>query len=114
MGVTCSLKLREEPSLSLFENRLLRRIFWSKRDRVTREYSKLHNDELNDLYCTPNIIWVIKSRRMRRKGHVARMEERRDACLVLVGKPEGKSLLRRPWCRKEDNIKKDILEVEWG
>jgi hypothetical protein len=65
MGVNFSLKLREERSLRLFENRLLRRIFWSKRDRVIGGCKILHNEELSDLYCTPNIIWVIKSRRMR-------------------------------------------------
>jgi hypothetical protein len=114
MGVTCSLTLREERSLRLFENRVLRRLFWPKRIEVTGECSKLHNEELSDLYSTPNIIRLIKSIRMKWEEHVARMEERRDAYLVLMGKPERKGLLGRPWCITEDNIKKDILEVEWG
>jgi len=114
MGVTRSFTLKEEPNLKLFENRALRRIFWPKRDEVTGECTKLNNEELHDLYSTPNIIRVIKTRRIGWKGHVERMEKRRDAYLVLVRKPEGKSFLERPWCRTEDNIKNDILEVEWG
>jgi len=114
MGVSCSLTLREERSLRLFENGMLRRLFWPKMDEVTEECSKLHNEKLNDLYATPNIILVIKSRRMRWERHEECMEERKDAYMVLVGKPERKRLLGRPWCRTEDNIKKDILEVEWG
>ena len=71
----------------MFENRVLRRIFGPKRDEVTREWRKLHNEELNYLYSTPNIVWVIKSRRMRWAGHVARIRERRGVYRVLVGKP---------------------------
>jgi len=70
---TWSLTLREELRLRVFENRVLIRIFWPKRDEVTGEWRKLHNEELNDLYCLPNIVRVIKSRRMRWMGHVARM-----------------------------------------
>jgi len=67
-----------------------------KRNEVTGEWRELHNEELNDLYCSPNIIKVIKSRRMRWAGHVARMEKRRGVYRVLVGKPEGKKPLGRP------------------
>jgi hypothetical protein len=92
----------------VFENRVLRRIFGPKRDGVTGEWRKLHNEELNDLYCSPNIVRVIKSRRMRWVGHVARMGERRGVYRVLVGKPEGKELLGRPRRRWEDNIKMEM------
>ena len=93
---TWSLPLREERRLWIFENMALRRIFGPKRGEVTEEWRKLHNEELNDLYCSPNIIRVIKSRRMRWAGHVARMGERRGLCRVLVGRPEGKSHLEEP------------------
>ena len=96
------------------ENRVLRRIFGPKRDEVTGEWRKLHNEELNDLYCSPNIVRVIKSRRMRWEGHVARMGERRGVYRVLVGKPEGKRPLGRPRRRWEDNIKMDLQEVGYG
>ena len=82
--------MREEHRLRVFENRVLRRIFGPKRDRVTGEWRKLHNEELNDLWSSPNIVRVIKSRRMRWAGHVARMEEGRGVHKVLMGKPEGK------------------------
>ena len=72
----------------MFENRVLRKVFGPKRDEVTGEWSKLHNEELNDLYSSPNIVRVIKSRRMRWAGHVARMWERRGVYRVLVGKPK--------------------------
>jgi len=87
---TWSLTLREERRLRVFENRVLRRVFGSKRDKVTGEWRKLHNEELNDLYCLPNIVRVIKSRRIIWAGHVARMGEKRGVYRVLVGKPEGK------------------------
>ena len=98
----------------MFENRVLRRIFEPKRDEVKGEWRKLHNDELNDLYSSPNIVRVVKSRRMRWAGHVARMGERRDVYRVLVGKPEGKRPLGRTRHRWEDNIKMGLQEVLCG
>ena len=108
---TWSLTLREECRLRVFENRLLRRIFGSKRDEVTGDWRKLHKEELNDLYSSPNIVRVIKSRRMRWAGHVARMGEGRGVYRVLVGKPEGKRPLGRPRRRWEDNIKMALQEM---
>ena len=93
---------------------MLRRIFGPKRDRVTEEWRKLHDDELNELYSSPNIVRVIKSRRMRWARHVARMEEGRSVHKILVGKPEGKRPLGRPRCRWEDNIKMDLEEAGRG
>ena len=93
---TWSLTLWEERSLRMSENRVLRRIFGPKRDEVTGEWRKLHSEELNDLYCSSNIVRVIKSRRMRWAGHVARMGERRGVYRVLVVKPEEKSHLGEP------------------
>jgi hypothetical protein len=98
----------------IFENRVLRRIFVPKRDEVTGEWRRLHNEELYGLYSSPNIIRVIKSRRLRWAGHVVRMGERRGAYRALVGKPEGRRSLVRPRCRWEDNIKMDLLEVGWA
>jgi len=106
--------LREERRLRVFESSVLWRIFGPKRDEVTGEWRKLHNEELNDLYCSTNIVRVIKSRRMRWAGHVAGMGEKRGVYRVLVGKPEGMKLLGRPRRRWEDNIKMDLQEVECG
>jgi len=89
-------------------------MFGPKSDEVTGEWRKLQNEELNDLYCSPNIVRVIKWRRMRWAGHVARMGERRGIYRVLVGKPEGKRPLGRTRHRWEDNIKIDLLEVGCG
>ena len=96
------------------QNRVLRRIFGPKRDGVTGEWRKLHNEELNDLYSSPSIVRVVKSRRIKWAGHVARMEEGRGVHRVLVGKPEGKRPLRRPRRRWKDHIKMDLEEVGRG
>ena len=106
--------MREERRLRVFEHRVLRRLFGSKRDEVKWEWRKLHNEELSDLYSSPNIVRVIKSRRMRWAGHVARMGEGKNMYRVLVGKPEGKRQLARPRRRWEDNIKMYLQEVGCG
>jgi len=111
---TWSLTLREERRLSVFENRVLRRIFGPKRDEVTGKWRKLHTEELSDLYSLPNTVRVLKSRRMRWAGHVARMGEGRGVYRVLVGKPEGKGPVGRPRRRWEDNIKMDLQELGEG
>jgi hypothetical protein len=105
-----TLILRAERRLRVFENRVLRRVFGPKRDEVTGKWRKLHKEELNDLYSLPNIVRVVKSRRMRWAGHVAHMGEGRGVQRVLVGKTEGK----RPRRRWEDNIKMDLQEVGGG
>jgi hypothetical protein len=110
---TGSLTLREEQRLRVFETRVLRRIVGPKGDEATGEWRRLHNEELNGLYSSPNIIRVIKSRRMRWAGHVARIEKR-GAYRILVGRPEGKRPLGRPRRRRQDNIKMDLQEVGWG
>jgi hypothetical protein len=98
----------------VFENKVLRRIFGPKRDEVTGEWRRLHNKELYALYSSPNSIRVMKSRRLRWAGHVARIGERRGAYRDLVGKPEGRRPLGIPRRRWEDNIKKDLREVGCG
>jgi len=95
----------------VFENRVLRRIFGLKRNEVTWEWRKLHKEELNNLYSSPNIVREIKSRRMRWAGNVARMGEGRGVYRVLVGKPDGRRPLGRPRLRWEDNIRMDLREV---
>jgi hypothetical protein len=98
----------------VFENRVLRRIFGPKRDEVTGEWRKFHNEELHNLYSSPDIRQV-KSRRMRWAGHVAHMGEERKVYKVLVGKPEGKRPLGRPRCRWEDGFRMDLRETGlWG
>jgi hypothetical protein len=92
---------------------VLRRIFGPKRDEVTGEWRRLHNKELYALYSSPNIIRMIKTRKLRWTGHVAYMRKRRGAERVVVGKPEGRKLLGRPRHRWEVNIKMDLREVVW-
>jgi hypothetical protein len=92
----------------VFENRVLRRIFGPKRDEEMGWWRKLHNEELHDLYSSPSIIRMMKSRRMRWAGHVARMGEKKNAYRLLVGKPEGKRPLGRQRCRL------DLEEIGWG
>jgi hypothetical protein len=106
-----SLTLREEHRLRVFENRMLRRIFGPKRDEVTGGCRKLNNEELHGLYSSPSIVRVIKARRMRWAGHVARMGEVRGAYNILVGRPEEMRPLGRPRRRWEDNIKMDLREI---
>jgi hypothetical protein len=98
----------------MFESKVLRRIFGSKRDGVTGGWRKLHNEELHNLYSSPSIIRIIKSRRMRWAGHVARMGEKRNVYRLLVGKPEGKRPLGRPIRRWINNIKMGLLEIGLG
>ena len=105
------MTLWEERRLRVFENLVLRRIYGPRRGEVTGERRRLHNEELNDLYCSPNIVRVVKSRRMRWAGHVASMGEERGVYRDLVGKPEGKRPLGRPRCRWVDNIRMDLQEV---
>jgi hypothetical protein len=107
---TWSLTLGEEHRLRVFESRVLRKIFGPKREE-DGSWRKLHNDELLSLYSSPNIVRVIKSRRMRWAEHVARMGEGRGVCRVLVGRPEGKRQLGRPRRRWENNIKMDLREI---
>jgi hypothetical protein len=113
MSVKIGQTLREKRRLRVFENRVLWRMFGPKRDEVTGECRKLHNEELHDLYSSATIVQVIKSR-MRWAGHVARMGKGRGVYKVLVRKPEGKRPLGRPRHRWEDNITMDLQEVGCG
>ena len=113
-ALTWSLTLREERKLRVSENMVLRRIFGPRRDEVTGEWRRLHNEELNDLYSSSNIVRVIKSRRMRWARYVVRMGEERGVYMVLLGKPEGKRPLGRPRRRLVDNIRMDLQEVGCG
>jgi hypothetical protein len=115
MGFSSVFKgLREKRRLRVFENRVLSRIFGAKRDGVTCEWRTLRNEELNDLYCSPNSVRVIKWRRMKWEGHISRVEERRVLYRVYFGKPEGKRPNGRPRIRREHNIKIDLQEVGCG
>jgi len=104
------LTLWEGRKLRVFVNRVLWRIFGPRRDEVTGEWRRLHNEELNGLYYSPNILRVIKSRRMKWAWHVARMGEERGVCSVLVPKPEGRRPLGRPRRRWADNSRSDLQE----
>jgi hypothetical protein len=98
----------------VFENRVLRRIFGPKRDEVVGEWRKMHSEELQNLYSSPDIIRQVKSRQMRWAGHVVRTGEERKVYKVLVGKPEGKRPLGRPRRRWEDGIRMDLREIDLG
>jgi hypothetical protein len=98
----------------VFENRVLRRLFGPKRDEVTGEWRKLHNKELHDLYSSPSIIRIIKSRRIRWAGHLAPMGEKRNSYRLLVERPEEKRPLGRPIRRWVDNIRMKLGEMGWG
>jgi hypothetical protein len=97
----------------VFENKVLRRIFGPRRDEVTGEWRKLHNEELHDLYSSSSIIRIVKARRMRWAGHVAQMGEKRNTYRSLVGKPEGRRPLGRPRRRWVGNTRMDLVEVGW-
>jgi hypothetical protein len=111
---TWSLTLREEHRLRLFENRVLRRIFGPKRDEVIGGLTELHSKELRHLYSSPSITRIIKSRRLRWTGHVARMGKKRNAYRSLVGKPEEKRPLGRPRRSWVYNIKMNLGEIVLG
>jgi len=104
----------EERRCSMFESRVLRRIFEASRDEVRGEWRRLPNEELYVLYGSPNFIWMLKSRRMRWTKRLARMEDRRGAYRVLVGRPDGKRSLEIPRYRRNYNIKMDLHEMGWG
>jgi hypothetical protein len=98
----------------VFENRVLRRIFGPKRDEVTGGWRRSRNEDCHNLYFSPIVIRMIKSRRMRWAGHLVRMGEKRNACKIFVGKPKGKRQLKRPRHRWVDNIKMDLRDIELG
>jgi hypothetical protein len=111
---TWSVTLRGEHRLRAFENRILRRIFGPKRDKVIGEWRKLQNEELHNLYSSPDIIRQVKSRQMRSAGHVARMGQERNVYKVLVGKPEGKRPLGSPRRMSDNGIRMDLRETGLG
>jgi hypothetical protein len=97
----------------VFENKVLRKVFGSKRDEVTGEWRKVHNEELHDVYSSPSIITIMKLRRMRFTGHVARMGEKSNAYRLFLGKPAGRRPLGRPRRRWLNNIRIDLVQVGW-
>ena len=103
--------LADEHKLRVFENKGLRKIYGPKRDEMTGEWRRLHNEELHGLYDSPDVVRIMKSRRLRWAGYVARMGEKRRLYSIVVGKPEGKRPLGRPRRRWEDNIRRDLREV---
>jgi hypothetical protein len=109
-----SLTLREEHRQRVFENGVLRRILGLKKDEMTGVCSKLHNEELHNLYSSPSIIRMIKSRRVKWAGHVTRRGAKRNAYTILVGKPEGKRPLGKSRNSLVDNIKMDLRGMGWG
>jgi hypothetical protein len=111
---TWSFTVREEHRLEVYENRVLRRTFRPKRGEVTGEWRKLCNEGLHDLYSSPGIIRIIKARRMKWAGLVARMGEKRNAYRLLMEKPKGRWALGRPRRRWLDNIRMELVEVGWG
>jgi hypothetical protein len=98
----------------VFENRVLKRIFGPKRDGVMGGWKKMHNDELHNLYSSPSIISMTKSRMMRWAGHVTRLEKKRNACRILVGKPKEKRPLGKQRRRWVDSIKMGLRKIGWG
>jgi hypothetical protein len=106
LPVKATLTRREERKLIVFGNRMLRRIFGPKREEVARGWSRLHNEELHNLYASPNIVRVVKSRSVRWVGHVVCMEEMKNIYRILVGKPEGKD-------RSEDLDVDGRIILEW-
>ena len=106
--------MQDERKLRVFENMVLRRIFGPRRDEVTGEWGRLHNEELNDMYTSTNIVREIKSRRLRWAGHVARVGEERRVYRLLLGKTAIRRPLGRPRRRWVDNIRMDLQEVECG
>jgi hypothetical protein len=108
-----SLSLREENRSRVFGYRVLRRIFGPKREEVAGGWRRLHNEELHNLYTSPNIVRGIESKRMREAGHVARMSAMRNEYKILFGEPEGKRPFRRHRSSWVDNIRKDLREMGW-
>jgi hypothetical protein len=110
---TWPLALNEEHRVRVFDNRVLRIIFGPKRDEATGGCRKLHN-ETHNLYSSPNVVRIIRSRMMRRLRHISHTGENRNAHKTFVGNPEGKRQLARPWSRLADNIKMDLKRNKFG